>query len=241
MPLAPSFDTCGWFTREATLLRRVGEVLLEASPVTDPAVTEFLVAQDGFELIGESAEAALRPVVLALAGRFGNARRVRVTGPARTFDDLMECFRTIQAMEISGQHRAWIAATKPAFGPDVGERFTWAQTVTAEAAGAASEEREVFKSAFGKLLEGERVLCIPTAPGIAPLASASADDLKEHRARVLGLTSLAGLSGFPQITMPLATLEGCPLGLSLIGSPGSDMKLLCLAEAATAEIASSVL
>jgi amidase len=29
-PLAPSFDTCGWFARSASMLSEVGEVLLAA-------------------------------------------------------------------------------------------------------------------------------------------------------------------------------------------------------------------
>ena len=44
------------------------------------------------------------------------------------------------------------------------------------------------------------------------------------------LLCIAGLGGLPQVSLPLATLDGLPLGLSIVGPPGSDMTLLALAE-----------
>ncbi|MDP3829374.1 MAG: amidase, partial [Polaromonas sp.] len=40
----------------------------------------------------------------------------------------------------------------------------------------------------------------------------------------------AGLSGFPQLSMPMATRDGAPLGLSLLGPAGSDRSLVALAQ-----------
>jgi amidase len=40
------------------------------------------------------------------------------------------------------------------------------------------------------------------------------------------LLCIAGLGGLPQISLPLATLDGCPLGLSLVGRRGADEMLL---------------
>ena len=41
---------------------------------------------------------------------------------------------------------------------------------------------------------------------------------------------IAGLSGFPQLSMPLGSRDGAPLGLSLLGPAGSDRILVALAE-----------
>jgi len=46
------------------------------------------------------------------------------------------------------------------------------------------------------------------------------------RARAFGLLSIAGLARLPQVALPLATMGGCPLGLSLIGPSGCDRGLL---------------
>jgi amidase len=41
---------------------------------------------------------------------------------------------------------------------------------------------------------------------------------------------IAGLAGFPQLSMPLATRDGAPLGISLLGPAGSDRSLVALAQ-----------
>jgi amidase len=41
---------------------------------------------------------------------------------------------------------------------------------------------------------------------------------------------VAGLSGFPQISLPLGQRLGAPLGLSLLGPAGSDMRLVRLVQ-----------
>jgi amidase len=45
------------------------------------------------------------------------------------------------------------------------------------------------------------------------------------------LTCIAGLGGLPQVSIPVGTVTGCPVGLSLIGWPGGDEALLDLAVA----------
>jgi amidase len=44
------------------------------------------------------------------------------------------------------------------------------------------------------------------------------------------LLCIAGLAGFPQVSMPLARRIDAPLGLSLLGPPGSDRSLVALAQ-----------
>jgi amidase len=41
---------------------------------------------------------------------------------------------------------------------------------------------------------------------------------------------VAGLAGLPQLSLPWATRLGAPLGLSLVGPPGSDRSLVALAQ-----------
>ena len=38
----------------------------------------------------------------------------------------------------------------------------------------------------------------------------------------------SGLSGFPQISLPLGQVGGAPFGISLLGPAGSDMALIKL-------------
>ena len=76
----------------------------------------------------------------------------------------------------------------------------------------------------------DALLVLPTAPDIAPLLGTDADTLFRQRLDVMALTSYANLSGQPQVSLPVATRQGCPLGLSLIGPRGSDRALLEFSE-----------
>jgi amidase len=67
-------------------------------------------------------------------------------------------------------------------------------------------------------------------PDVAPLISADEAGLEDYRNRAIRLLCAAGLAGFPQLTLPLATRLGAPLGLSLLGPAGSDRSLVRLAE-----------
>lgn len=73
-------------------------------------------------------------------------------------------------------------------------------------------------------------LTVPTAPGAAPALRCSGEQLETFRGRALALTSIAGLCGLPQVTLPVAALDDGPVGLGIIGPRGSDEALLVLAE-----------
>jgi amidase len=235
MPLAPSFDTVGWFARDAGLLRRAGEVLLAAAD-TAPPPARLLVAEDAFALAEAPARAALRPLVERLEARLGTARAVTLGEPGGGLEAWMWHFRHLQGREIWSIHGDWVSAVKPSFGAEVAERFDWARDVSDQSVDAATPAREGFTRRLAELLEGGAVICLPTAPGAAPGVETPAEDLVRHRGRTLSLTSTANLAGLPQVSLPLASLSGCPLGLGLIGAPGSDLSLLAFAEAFVREL-----
>ncbi|MDP7546843.1 MAG: amidase, partial [Alphaproteobacteria bacterium] len=227
-PLAPCFDTIGWFARGGELMRRVGRVLLP-NYAEHADATRLLVARDCFELLSEEAAAALAPAVDRVAEHFASRQDVRLSadGPG----NWMPHFRTLQMADIWRTHGAWIEQAKPSFGPGVAERFATCATITPDAAAASRLVRDNVRARLTDLLAGDGVLCLPTAPGIAPLCQTPEAELDDFRWRSMGLTCVAGLSGCPQINLPLASLDGCPLGLGLMAAPGGDEVLLQLAAA----------
>src|SRR5262245_19880988 len=167
MPLAPSFDTIGWFARDAGLMSRVGAVLLEEDSATSP-FRELLVCEDGFALTNLSCSAALQPAVNAVAGVLGASRAVRIGGPGGELQDWGWRFRRLQAREIWATHRAWIEATRPRFGPEVAARFDWSKQIYEAPGGDDAEMREDFAGRLDGLLRDGGVLCVPAAASIAP-------------------------------------------------------------------------
>jgi amidase len=70
---------------------------------------------------------------------------------------------------------------------------------------------------------------VPTAPGIAPRLNTPAADLEVFRGRAISLLAIAGLAGLPQVSLPMGVLNGCPVGLSLIGRRDADLDVLAFA------------
>lgn len=224
MPLAASFDTLGWFAPDAGRLRRVGKVLLPEKP--PPAPGSLLIADDAFALMVPEARARLEPWLARLEGRLGAARRVEIGEPGGGLAAWMRRFRVIQAREITAQHGAWIVAQEPRFGPEIAARFAWAASVEEAEAAEARRLRAEFTRRMEDLLADGALLCLPTAPDIAPRLDADDEALVRHRDRTLSLTAPAGLAGLPQVTLPLAQRDGCPLGLSLMAGRDRDRTLL---------------
>ena len=69
----------------------------------------------------------------------------------------------------------------------------------------------------------------PTSPCPAPLLTAGLAEQDAVRQATMGVTAIAGFCGLPEVTLPVATVNGAPVGLSLVAGPGQDRALLALA------------
>jgi amidase len=222
IPLAASFDTVGWFAPTTKLMQQVGDVLLPAATPWAPA--SLLIAADAFAAVGPAVGDVLRAGVGRVQSCFPRTLRANVyAGDPAAWSAL---FRILQGEEIRVFHSAWIDRCKPTFGPGIRERFQWTRTIDPADVAKAKPQREAVAEHFARLLGDDTILCLPTAPGIAPKLETPADELEAFRARAFALLSIAGLARLPQITLPLGIFDGCPIGLSLIGPRGSDRGLL---------------
>lgn len=225
VPLAPSLDTAGWFARDAAMLRRVGAVLLPA--VAPPAPRRLVMADDAFAEAGVGVASTLGEATARIATLFDRHDR-EVLAP----DGLAawrHVFRMVQSAEAWASHGDWIARTRPAFGPGVAERFEAASRLDPAEVEAAVARRAGIRARMDEILGPDGVILLPSAPGIAPLRGSGGEELEAFRAKALAILCPAGLAGLPQVSIPAALLEGCPLGISLIGPRGSDAALLDLA------------
>ena len=225
-PLAPSFDTCGWFACDAGVFERVGRTLLrDDTPAPHPA--RLLIAQDALDVVGEMVTDALRSALDKVAALVGTLEPVTVGD--EPIARWMDYFRFLQGAEAWACHGQWITSEKPALGPGVKERFAWAATVGLEDITRARARREEIARRMAEMLGGRAVLALPSAPGIALLRNSPPKVLDDLRARALPILCIAGLARLPQVSLPLAKLDDCSLGLSLIAARGNDTLLLELA------------
>jgi amidase len=62
------------------------------------------------------------------------------------------------------------------------------------------------------------------------------EEQAELRAAVMSVTAIASFIGAPEITLPVGTVAGAPVGLSLTAAPGRDRALLAFAREAAAAL-----
>jgi amidase len=231
MTQSASFDTVGFFARTANIFQAVGQVLLgeDTSPAT-PA--RLLVATDAFAAADPAVAEALRRAMPRLRAAFPACEDITLA--AEGLPVWREHQRRLQMFEFAATFRDWIDATNPRFSFEVGRSLALAALLTeADVAADRVFRREVTARLDG-LLGGASVLCLPTVPILPPFRDIPLSAMAEAGGRIVTLTCIAGLTGLPQINLPLAeTPDGIPVGLSLIGWRGGDGALLRLASTIT--------
>ena len=229
MAMAPSFDAAGWFTAGPGLLRKVGHVLLEGPAVRAP-ITRLLIAEDAFAEADEPVAKLVRDSLARIDGLPSERNSVRLSEGA-SLDQWRETFRLIQARETWATFKDFIEHTNPKLGPGVRERFDIARAVTAEQETTERAKRaQILERIFG-LVQPGTIVALPSAPCIAPLASSSFEQFEHYRLRVMRMVVTAGIAGLPQLSVPIGTVDGCPVGLGLIGWRHGDEAVLDLAAA----------
>ena len=234
LDLSPSFDTCGWFARDAVTFGRVADVLLgaDASPLpsssSNPARLRLLLPTEVWALLEPEVLAALEAPRARAETLFGSAQPATVV--LDSFDAMYWHFRHLQGREAWMTDGDFIQRHAPPLGPGVRQRFEWAAQVSDAQVAAAQTFRVRYRALLLGLLGDDGVLLMPTMPDVAPLISADEGGLESYRNRAILMLCISGFAGLPQISLPLATRLGAPLGLSLVGPPGSDRSLVQMAQ-----------
>ena len=193
----------------------------------DFALTRLVRAEDAFaQLMSEREAAALRPAearVVALSAR--RSRDRRAGGAGGMVLDLPP------PAGGGGLEGAWRLDREPRPRHDArhARALRVRQGSSAEERRRAEENRKRQRARVEEIVGDDGVLMLPTVPAVAPKRDLSGDALQAYRERALSILCIAGLSGLPQVTMPLARLDCPPLGLSLIGPRGADRALVALA------------
>ncbi|MBK5223105.1 MAG: amidase, partial [Acidimicrobiia bacterium] len=227
-PLAPRFDTVGWMARDGQSARKVGEALLGKGRRRG-RITQLLVAQDMFEMCDQGvAEALTESVGRVSVALLRTPEPIRFWGVGEA-EQWADAFRSLQRADAWAANHEWIERLQPTFGTITAQRWAEAAAVTPAEVRAAERTAAVLSERVWELLSGGAVMVVPSAPGPAPrldLAPATAADV---RARLMTFSVVAPLARAPQISLPLAKVDGLPVGLGLMAGPGADELLLDLA------------
>ena len=224
---SPSADTCGWFARDPSTFAAVGQVLCGAALPERLPVT-LLVATDAFGFADGAVQEALTPLVDRLAMLIGQ-RRDETLAP-QGLSVWQRSQRVLQGSEAWATFTPWLDACNPRLAFNVARGLVLGSMLTDAERSAAALMREEARARMRLLLSPGTIMCLPTTPFPAPKRGLPNGELGFPRERISCLTSHGGLTGVPQVNLPGATVDGAPVGLSIIGPHGSDLALMLVAQ-----------
>jgi len=224
--MAPSFDVPGWFAGGPGVFRQVGGVLLDTQSV-GAKVERMIVLEDAFAEADEDVADLLHTALEFMIDELPPLVHARIA--PQGFDPWRETFRTIQGYEVWQTFGDFVTHSQPELGPGIRERMEFSSKVSKSEVEAARGVHAQARDHIRQTVGPGTILALPTAPCIAPLIDMPAAEMEHFRVRVMRLTCIAGLAGLPQVNIPIGTLGGGPIGLSLIGWAGGDEALLDLA------------
>jgi amidase len=226
MKLAPSYDTIGWLARDPAVMSGIAHVLFDTW--REPEIlTHLLVPEDVWTLADKPVQTALLPALERLEQLVAPHESVELGDGS--LEPFYRAYVILQGREAWQTHKDWIETVKPKFSPGIAERFKLIAAIEDGEVAKWRAFREALTAKMNAMLTEGVVMALPTAPCIAPKRGLPQSDLADARKRILQITAAASHAGLPQLSLPVATVDGCPVGLSIIARPGGDEILLDLA------------
>ena len=220
---APSYDTIGWFARDAATFARVAEAVFGSS-VAAAAPSRVVIAEDLFGECDRAVAAALRPVADRVAG-IASAAETASLAPDGV-DGWAWQQNTLQSVEAWNSVADWIDAVNPRFSYMVADRYALGTSFSQDQLEAARATRDRVRLRLDEVAPAGTFLCFPTSPVVAPLRDQPLSGKRASQARIVRLTNMGGTTGRPQLSMPLGEVDGLPVGLSIMGNRGDDEGLI---------------
>jgi amidase len=228
MSQAPTSDTTGWLAGDAATFARVSAVMLDEA-IPDELPRRLVIATDAFAVADPNAATALRPLLDRLSSLIGAVREETMAPPGLA--TWANAQRTLQPCEAWQNFKDWIDRVNPRFQFSVARNLTLAAAIPESERARAAAVRDAARARMRALLPPGTILCLPTTPFPAPRCGQALSVLDPLRDSITRLCCHGGLTGVPQVSIPGSTVDGLPIGLSIVGAPGSDATLVAVARA----------
>ncbi|KAL0358636.1 UNVERIFIED_CONTAM: Amidase 1 [Sesamum angustifolium] len=254
IPMAQSFDTVGWFARDPFILKQVGKILLQLQDDNPMTLSQLIIAEDCFNLLNIPSHQLTDVLISSVEKLYGSQKiqytslgnfiEAKVPSLMHFMDDntkkqednipslaaLSSAMRLLQRYEFKNNHGEWVRSVNPHLGPGISERVWDALRTTDESIDVCLLLKSELRAALSDLLGDFGILAIPTVPGPPPKLQTEPTTLETFRAKAFSLLSVAGVSGFCQVSIPFGMHDDLPIAVSLVAKHGSDGFLLSFVE-----------
>jgi aspartyl-tRNA(Asn)/glutamyl-tRNA(Gln) amidotransferase subunit A len=204
VPLAPNFDTAGWFTGTAADMRTTLSALVDIPPAT-AAPRGCYLAMSGVE---PEVAAACRAASLA-----ADADRATASELSTAFASAAEVYGVLAGVESWKIHRKWAERNRARYGPLLQERLDRARAISPAQVAAVEPSFHALNLVWKRFFQAYDYLIMPAVPFPA---LAKADCTHANRLRMLGLTAPASMGGLSVLTIPVPLASGMSAGLQVI-------------------------
>ncbi len=220
---APSYDTIGWFARDAATFARVAESVF-GSTISPASPARVVVAEDLFGECEPEIASALRPIADRVAAMASTSETVQLAPDG--VDGWAWQQNALQSVQAWESVKDWIDAVNPRFSYMVADRYALGTSFTQPQMEAARATRDRARRRLDDVAGPGTFLCFPTSPVVAPLRDQPLSGKRASQVRIVRLTCMGGTTGRPQLSMPLGEVDGLPVGLSIMGNRGDDEALI---------------
>ncbi|SDT88085.1 amidase family protein [Stappia sp. ES.058] len=233
LPFQPSVSTVGVLAYRFEVLDAAMRVLLNAPASSMPSPRRMLVLQDALEI----ADAAVRDEVGSALDRIAERTGI-VIEPVRFSEivgeacELKVCnlngLRDLQTAEFQSTVGNWIEACKPELGFTFSMAYGNVQRFDRIAALDNMARCESLFRQINAFFTPETVICFPTTPKIAPRKDSlnTLEAVMDFYDPTMTITAFSGVARLPEISVPLLTVDNCPVGLSFVAGHYQDEFLL---------------
>ncbi|KAH9697837.1 Outer envelope protein 64 [Citrus sinensis] len=249
LPNSQSLDTVGLLARNASILHRVGHVLLQLNTVEPRRARRLIFADDIFQLSKVPKLKTIHVISKAIESLSGyqnpehmnvgqyiasnvpslKGLRAQSTSPENgtaTLKALSSVMLSLQRYEFKTIYEEWVKSAKPRLGYNVFERVLEAINTTQDNIKILYKVRNEMRAALQRLLKDDKILVIPTVSDPPLKLNTKKTYSAEFHDRTLVLSSIGSMSGCCQVAIPIGKYNEHPISISFITYHGGDKFLL---------------
>ena len=205
-PLAPSYDTAGWFTANAADMKATIGALVGLGKETTTPRGLYL------ELPGVDADVA-RATRSAAEAFCSPKDDFAARELLSVFSTSTATYNTVVADEAWVVHQKWAQRYRERYDPGVWQRLARVHGITDPQREAARQTTAMIKVTWANYFRAYDFLILPAAP-CAALTKAECN--YENRIRILTLHAPASIGGYPVLTVPVPLPSGLTTALQIV-------------------------